>query len=172
MPAIRIVNRGRYGILDVLGPTVEFLTAPGQADAPNCIIIGTIPPGVCVPLHSHQDPESFYVLSGTVEALNFSEDPPQWTTIRPGVLVEVPPDAKHAFRNTAGEPVVELIVTTPNLGRFFQEVGRPVRTGQQLPTPTPSEIDHFLNVARRFGYWNATPDENAAVGIDLMASIR
>jgi hypothetical protein len=55
-------------VLDLLGPTVEFITSP---DGPEdfCVLKGTIPPGVAVPLHSHDDPEAFFVVSGPQQAL-------------------------------------------------------------------------------------------------------
>src|SRR5438128_1058315 len=93
-------ERGRLGILDVLGPTVEFPTMPDQADAANCIVIGGA--------------------FRTVEALIHHENRPEWATVETGELVDVPGGVKHAFRSVAAEPVVELIVTTPRLGRFFQ----------------------------------------------------
>ena len=49
-----------------------------------------------------------------------SENRPEWATVETGELVDVPGGVKHAFRSVAAEPVVELIVTTPRLGRFFQ----------------------------------------------------
>jgi hypothetical protein len=52
-----------------VGPTVEFLNSPDERDAAYCVMIGTIPPGVSVPLHSHPDVESFFTLSGTVQVL-------------------------------------------------------------------------------------------------------
>lgn len=51
--------------LDVLGPTVEFLTSPAAAHGDFCVMRGVIPPGVAVPLHSHDATEVFFVLSGT-----------------------------------------------------------------------------------------------------------
>ena len=33
--------------------------------------------------------------------------------------------------------------------------------------PFPDEIQRFLNTAERYGYWVATPEENALVGISL-----
>jgi hypothetical protein len=47
-----------------------------------------------------------------------------------------------------------LVVSTAKLGRFFREVA-----GEPLP--------RFLAIAARYGYWNATPEENAAVGLRL-----
>jgi len=167
MKATHIVNKGNYGIFDVLGPTVEFLTSPEESDAVYCVMIGTIPPRVSVPLHSHSDIESFYVLSGSVQALSQRGDALEWLDVKPGDFVQVPSGAKHAFRNKAAEPVVELITTTPKLGRFFQEIGRPVAPGLPPPPPTADDIERFLRVAAKYEYWNGSPQENAAVGIAL-----
>jgi hypothetical protein len=61
--------------------------------------------------------------------------------------------------------VVNIIVTTKRLGQFFQETGRPVT---DAPQPvTPEDLARFMYVSTKYGYWNATPEENAAVGIPL-----
>jgi len=61
-------NKKSHAVLDVLGPTVEFLVLPFECAGDYCVIRGTIPPGVSVPLHSHPDNESFFLLSGSVQA--------------------------------------------------------------------------------------------------------
>jgi hypothetical protein len=35
------------------------------------------------------------------------------------------------------------------------------------PPPTPELLEHFQQVTDRYGYWNASPEENAALGIHL-----
>jgi quercetin dioxygenase-like cupin family protein len=167
MQATHIVNRGMYGVLDVLGPTVEFLTSPDETDAVYCVMIGTIPPGISVPLHSHADVESFFTLSGTVQALSQKADSFEWLDVKAGDFVQIPGNAKHAFRNTSNKPVVELITTTPKLGKFFQEIGKPVTPGIPLPPPTPADLRRFAQVAAKYNYWNGTPEENAAAGISF-----
>ena len=77
----------------------------------------------------------------------------------------MPAGAQHAWRNLSSEPVVNRIITTKRLGRFFQEAGRPVR-GAPQPV-TPEDLARFAAVSARYGYWNATPEENAAVGIHM-----
>ena len=42
----------------------------------------------------------------------------------------------------SNEPAVDLIVTTARLGRFFEEIGRPVTDSPQ--PPTPDELAYFL----------------------------
>lgn len=59
MQSTYIVNKGAHAALDVFGPTIEFLTLRQETDAPYCVMVGTIPLGVSVPLHSHPDIESF-----------------------------------------------------------------------------------------------------------------
>ena len=56
-------------VLELLGPTVEFLTSPEDPQNDFCVIRGTVPPGISVPLHSHADTEDFLVISGELEAL-------------------------------------------------------------------------------------------------------
>jgi len=62
-----------------------------------------------------------------------------------------------------------IVVSTSRMGRFFQDVGTLVIPGQQSSGP-PSfdQIRHFLETAERYGYWNATPDENARLGLSWL----
>jgi quercetin dioxygenase-like cupin family protein len=55
--------------LELFGPTVEYLTSPQDTQNDFCVLKGTIPPGVFVPLHSHPDTEDFLVISGELEGL-------------------------------------------------------------------------------------------------------
>ena len=56
-------------VTEFFGPTVEFLTSPEDEHNDFCVLKGTIPPGMSVPLHAHADAEDFLVISGSVEAL-------------------------------------------------------------------------------------------------------
>jgi hypothetical protein len=57
---------------------------------------------------------------------------------------------------------VSLVVTTGRLARFFREVGAVVGDTDLSPDAAVAE---FLATSSRFGHWNATPRENAEVGI-------
>jgi quercetin dioxygenase-like cupin family protein len=153
--------------LEVFGPSVQFLIAPQSRDETPCVMKGTIPPDVCVPMHSHPGIEAFYVLSGDVEVLTEEGGKAHWITAGPGDFIEVPSEAKHGFRNRSKNPVVQLITTTSRLGRFFQEVGRSKTQCERVSSPSSNEIERFMKTAERYGYWLATPEENAAVGISL-----
>jgi quercetin dioxygenase-like cupin family protein len=161
------VSTSIHEVLDVLGPTVEFLTPPSEAGAVYCVMKGTIPAGVSVPLHSHPDPESFFVLSGYAQALTERGNHLEWLDVKPGDFVHIPGGTKHAHRNVSNEPVVELITTTPALGRFFQEIGRPIPPDAELPPPTGDQLQEFVRAAVLYRHWLGSAAENAAVGIAL-----
>jgi quercetin dioxygenase-like cupin family protein len=152
-------------ILDLFGPTVEFLTSPQDTQNDFCVLRGTIPSGVFVPLHSHPDTEDFLVISGEVEGLRQDSEDHIWIRAKVGDYIHVPSNVRHAWRNISGAPTVDLIITTKKLGHFFLETGRPV-TGSPLSV-TSEDLVHFAAVSSRYGYWNATPEENAAVGIHM-----
>ena len=161
----QFVHRGAHGVLDVFGPTVEFLTLPEEPDTDYCAMIGTIPPGVSVPLHSHPDPESFYVLSGSVRTLDQRGDTLQWRTVNPGEFAHIPGHAKHAWQNASSQPSIQLITTTRRLGGFFREIGRPVNAGSPGKPPTADDLQHLIRIAAKYEYWMGSPEENAALGI-------
>ena len=152
-----------YATVDVFGPSLEFVSGPDDSAADFWVMRGVVPPGVVVPLHSHDDAEDFFILAGTQQVLTKSDKGLKWRDVNAGDYVHIPAGVPHAHRNVSDEPAVELVVTTARLGRFFQEVARP-DTSQP---PTPAELAEFVAVAARYGYDLATPEQNAAVGIAL-----
>ncbi|WP_241666445.1 cupin domain-containing protein [Mycobacterium marseillense] len=145
--------------MDVFGVIVEFMTP--DDDDKMCVMRATMPPGVTVPLHSHNDFEDFYILAGSYQVLVEGEDGAEWRDYHAGDYVRVPGDIPHAVRNVTEDAAVDLIVTTARMGNFFREVGRPVGS----PPPSAQDMVTFVAAASRYGYWLASPEENAAVGI-------
>ena len=168
-PVAHLVDPERIETLDVLGPTIQVLTPPGADDWMPCLMRGTIPPGIVIPLHAHADPETFVLESGEVEGLALS-DKAEWMRIKAGDIFHVPGGAKHAWRNPTSTPVAMLIVSTAKMARFFQELGTPVRPGMPAAPPSPETLRGFLDTSERYGYWNASAEENASVGIVLPAT--
>ncbi len=164
----RVIHESRCGMLGVLGVGVQFLVGPQPDDEDRCIIRGTMPPGVSVPMHSHKAVEVFFVLSGNIEVLIENDGRMQWVEATAGTLIEIPGNAKHAFRNRSQHPVINLLYTTSEHGRYFQEIGQPVAAGESVSPPTPDEVQRLLKTAQAYGYWFATPEENASVGITLL----
>lgn len=168
MKATQIVNKGTHKVFDVLGPTVGLLIAPLEADADYSVMLGTMPPGVSVPLHSHHDDESFYLFSGVVQVLTQQEDDFKWKEVQAGDFVHIPKDVKHAWKNTSDEPAEMVLTTTARIQRFFQEVGKPLIPGEPVAPPSPDELQRFMEAAYKHGHWLGSPEENAAVGINIM----
>jgi quercetin dioxygenase-like cupin family protein len=164
MKVAQIVKSSRIVLHLLDGSQIEPLS-PSSEDA-YCVIRGTIPPHVSVPLHSHADPESFYLLSGEAEALVETAGEPQWQTLGPGDFIHIPGGAKHAWRNPSIETALMLITCTAKLGRALEEMGKATTEygGRSL---TPAAVQRLLDIAGRYGYWLGSPEENAAVGIEL-----
>jgi len=165
MQVKKVVRADERTALDLLdGARLEPLS-PSREDA-YCVMKGTIPSGVSVPLHSHADAESFYVLSGEAQALLETEVGLQWQTLRPGDFIHIPGGAKHAWRNVSGEPMAALITSTARLGRALREMGQLASEGGKR-IPAPADIQRLVEISERYGYWLGSREENAAVGIAL-----
>jgi quercetin dioxygenase-like cupin family protein len=163
----RLVDTRGIETIDVLGPTIQFLSAD-EGDNDPCVMRAIIPPGVMVPLHSHPEPETFIAISGRIEGLRESAGKFEWVVIGPGDAFHVPGGAKHAFRNQSEQPAVFVIAAPASIGRFFREIGTPVKPGARTPAPPSAKVvQRFMETSDRYGYWNATPEENARIGIFL-----
>jgi quercetin dioxygenase-like cupin family protein len=108
-------------VFDMLGPTFRYVTPLSDADGGYCVLKGTVPPGVVVPIHSHAARETFYILAGELEALKGD----RWQTFGAGDVFDVPGGTKHAFRNVSAESVSVLIVTTHGHGPVLPAGGAP-----------------------------------------------
>jgi quercetin dioxygenase-like cupin family protein len=147
--------------LDVFGATVEFVSSSDEF----CVMRGVVPPGGVVPLHRHPDAEDCYILSGTQQILVQEAGTLVWRDAHAGDYVRIPGNVPHAHRNVSTKPAIDLIVTTSRLGRFFEEIGRPMNDSPS--PPTPDELAHFVETSKKYGHVLGTPEENAAVGIDM-----
>jgi quercetin dioxygenase-like cupin family protein len=146
------------------GNTVEPLS-PSSENAYG-VLIGTIPTDAGAPLHSHSDSESFYLLSGEAEALVQTADGLEWQTLKPGDFVHTPGGVKHAWRNRSSETAIALVISTAEHGRALVEMGR--NAGEHgFRSPSAEALQRIVEVGERHGYWYGSPEENAAVGIEL-----
>jgi quercetin dioxygenase-like cupin family protein len=147
------------------GTLFEILASPEEAGDAICLIRGTVPPGVAVPLHSHPDLELFYILEGSIEIFQSKEGASGWTTVGVGGVVAIPDNVKHALRNTSSLPVALFVVTTSKMYKFFCEVSKPFDPNRRPAAPTPKAMEAFFGTVARYGYWMASPEENAAIGM-------
>src|SRR5699024_2948808 len=124
-----------------------------------------LPPGGVIPLHSHDDTEDFIVLSGEIEALKKDAHGYEWIKAKTGDYIHIPRNSQHAWRNVSSRHAVLHIIVTNKMGQFFQEIGKPASKPPQAVTL--DDLSHFAAVSAKYNYWNATPEENAAVGINF-----
>ncbi|MBV8564970.1 MAG: cupin domain-containing protein [Methylobacteriaceae bacterium] len=171
-PIAHLIDPDNFEPFDLLGPRVQFLTPATERDGAPCVLRGVLPSSRCVPLHSHHDPETFFVVSGELEGLTQSSEGMCWVGLTTGDIFHVPGGARHAWRNRSRQDAVVMVITTPRLARFLREIGEPCIAGGPPPAPPTAErIRHFDETATRYGYWNATPEENAAVGLEMPMSV-
>ena len=112
-----------------------------------------------------RDTEDFFVISGEIEGLRQDSEGYKWIGAKTGDYIHVPSNARHAWRNVSNKPTLVYIITTKNMGHFFQETGR-LETNTSQPV-TSEDLAHFAEISTRYGYWNASSEENASVGIRM-----
>jgi hypothetical protein len=127
--------------------------------------VGRMPPGVAVLLPSHPNLEFF--LEGSMAIFQSKEGASGWTTVGVGAVAAVPGNVKHALRNISSLPGTTVLVTTSKMSEFFGEVSKPFDPKRRPAPPTPEEMKTFLGTVARYGYWVASPEENAAIGVSL-----
>ena len=89
----------------VVGVLLQFLSTPEQINDQISVMRGTILSGVVIPLHSHADPEIFYVLNGSLEVFQAEGPSEGWQTVNTGEVVSIPGNLRHALRNTSPSPL-------------------------------------------------------------------
>ncbi len=149
-------------LIDMVGARFEAIACMGDDESDTVLFRTRMAAGKIVPLHSHIDPECFYVLNGSIEVFVVNEAP-GWRLIKTGLSLLVADGLKHAVRNMARQPADLIVVTNNRLARYFREAGRPARSGTELVPPTPDDIQHMIRTSHRYGYWLASPAESAAM---------
>lgn len=149
-------------LIDMAGARFEVVARMGSGDADAVVFRTRMAAGRTVPLHSHVDPECFYVLSGQIDVFVLDEAP-RWHKVMAGRSLIVTDGVKHAVRN-AGDVAADMVLTTNNrLARYFREAGRPATPGSEPVPLTPEDLGRMVRVAKEYGYWLASPAESEAV---------
>jgi hypothetical protein len=100
---------------DIFGPLLQFSVTPADASEAFALI----------PLRSHADPEVLFVLAGELQFLQDDGSSSRWQTAKPREGICIRSDVKHALRNSSQAPATVPLTTTPNMYRFFRELGKP-----------------------------------------------
>lgn len=167
----RIISSSSEPLFNVFGPLLRFLVTPAQTSDAFALMQSIVPPDVAIPLHSHADPEVLFVLEGELEVLQHEGNSSRWLTAQSGETICIPGDVKHALRNSSPAAVVLLLISSPNIYHFFRELGKPFQADERSGPPTPQEMQRLLELAAKYNYWMASPEENAAVGLTGFSSV-
>jgi len=159
------IQAGHEQVFNTAGVLLQFLASPEEIGDGIGLIRGTMLPGAVVPLHNHADLELLYVLDGSLEVFRSNEGAVGWTTAGVGDAVTIPGSVKHALRNRSDVPVTLAVVTKSDLYKFFREVAKPFDPNQRPSPPTSQDMKDLVAVAAKYGYWIASPEENAAIGL-------
>src|SRR6202045_3530501 len=130
----------------VLGVLLQFLSTPEEINDQISVMRGTVPSGVVIPLHSHADPEIFYVLNSSLEVFQAEG----WQTVTAGEVVSIPGNVRHALRNTFPSPITLITVSKQELYSFLRELARPVDPNTPPAPPTPYEMQQLFFVAEKY----------------------
>jgi quercetin dioxygenase-like cupin family protein len=149
-------------LIDMVGARFETVARMGDDDTDIVLFRTHMAAGKLVPLHSHIDPECFYVLTGSIEVF-VVDHVSRWHTIETGHSLLIANGLKHAVRNMTDQPADLILATNNRLARYFREAGRPAAQGTDLLPPTPDDIQRMTRVSNAYGYWTATPAESAAI---------
>src|ERR1700730_2583740 len=117
----------------VLGVLLQFLSTPEQIYDEISVMRGTVPSGVVIPLHSHADPEIFYVLHGSHHSFQAEGPSAGWQTVNAGEVVTIPGNVRHALRNTSPSPLTSIIVSKQELYSFLRALARPFDPNRPPP---------------------------------------
>ncbi len=155
-------NLNTGDLIDMMGARFEMVARMGAEQNDTVLFRTRMSPGRLVPLHSHIDPECFYVLDGQIEAF-VVDDTPMWRAVEAGKSLLLADGVKHAVRN-ASEKTADIVLATNNrFSSFLSEAGRSATPGAAFAPPSPEDIQRVIRVSQDYGYWNASPAESAAI---------
>jgi quercetin dioxygenase-like cupin family protein len=102
------------------GQRERFLLRGADTGGVYALSESVLPPGVDAPLHVHRhEDESFYVISGTIEAICGE----QTIVLTDGSSIFLPRDIPHRIKNIGATPAkVLMILSPPQLESFFDQM--------------------------------------------------
>jgi quercetin dioxygenase-like cupin family protein len=131
----KVIHSSEEPFYNVFGPLHQYLVNPADTGGAFAIMRATVPFGIGIPLHSHADPEVFFVLEGLMEVLQYDGSSSRWLSASPGDVICIPGHVKHAIRNSSSGPA----------------------------TLHGEDMQRLLALAAKYNYWIGSPQENEAI---------
>lgn len=105
-----------------MGETSTYFLASGSLTGGTIAVVEErAMRGESIPLHKHEDIESFYILEGEV---SFYLESVSGKRAVAGAFVHIPGDTIHGFR-VESEMARYLLITTPRHGEFYRAISLP-----------------------------------------------
>jgi quercetin dioxygenase-like cupin family protein len=101
-------NLNTGDLIDMMGARFEMVARMGANHNDTVLFRTRMAPGKLVPLHSHIDPECFYVLDGQIEAFVVN-DAPEWRVVGAGQSLLLADGVRHALRNATEKTAVSSL---------------------------------------------------------------
>ena len=156
---------------DVGGALAQFLSTGVQfPDDTLDVLIGTLRPGVFVPLHSHSGPEWFFLLEGEIEAYTGTEVGGSWNKVRANDFTVIPAGVRHAWRNLSDAPARVLSFAGSSIFEVMRKLAVPAGQAHTVAAPSAEFLQELQAIATASGNWIASPEENAAIGLHFQLS--
>ena len=144
------------------GVVAEVLLETGIGRAQVAVLRTSFVPGSVVPLHAHPEAEQHHVEAGRLQFYHAGG----WVDASAGTRLCVAPGDFHAMRNTGPDAAVMLTLLPGSLLAYVREVAPPL-DGTPAAQPTSDAAIAHVAERRSRGYVNASPADNAAIGIML-----
>ena len=133
-------------VMHVLGDQVAL-----RAELPGtrlAVIDILVPPGSGVPPHTHEFPEIFRILEGSLEIYSETGGRGSEAIAGPGDIVTVASGAVHGYRNPGQTPARAEVVVDQALLSFFRDIAYPAPLAGP---PTPELMQKVFAAAERHG---------------------
>ena len=75
---------------------------------------------------------------------------------------------KSGTQSAGALEVYRSVGWTTELYAFFRELAKPFDPNRHPAAPTAEEIHELFAVAAKYGYWLASREENAAIGLRMV----
>jgi quercetin dioxygenase-like cupin family protein len=148
LPAVRHAAAETGPALNVLGCRLTAKSHCRDRGDPVFVCECVVPAGVAVPLHTHPQWETFYLLEGMIEFGRMGEDGELGTVLaRTGDLVSIDGSAAHSFRNPGPASARLLVVGESGLESFYFAAGQDAPPG----LPSEDEIDRVVRIMLAHG---------------------
>src|ERR1700761_6553673 len=123
-------------LIDMMGARFELVARIGAHKSDIVLFRTPMAPGKLVPLHSHADPERFYLLEGEIEVF-VVDDAAKWRTINAGRSILLANGVKHAVRNQTEKTADIVLATNNRFASFLAQAGRRVKPDTVFSAPSP-----------------------------------